>query len=606
MSSITNLSNEVKKVKRADGEPIQVKHLFVINCDNLKTKGTCSICWNEKLMDVSVCPNCDSKCCTKCLQTYILSKKEEPNCFSCKQAYIDQFLEVNTSASFRKKELRDHLKELIWDRERSIMPSSLDQAAARLNEKKIEVLDDIDSTNKELNKCVESVLVQCMKQKKLAISIEKELSKTDDLHIKTVLEARLSNINTFLEFFEILWSAGQPINFHALSAAKIRNVEKSSHEVKLMKMKKEAQQEIAEAKFKYHRPCPTNDCRGYLKDDGSCKLCNTTTCNKCWATTDEKVEHKCSESDLETKKLIASSTKPCPKCCALIHRIAGCDHMFCPSCKTGFNWKTDRIIDNSVNTNPLAREWGRRNFNNVDNMNNDDDTCGQAHEQLNTLTTKLNNCIETMFGNQKWSKHEQTKNVFKWFTYQFDHFVGVLRNRINRRGNQDIDIDSLNRELRIRYLIKEIDEDLFKTQSLAAVRKQKAQDDLFELQDVFVLVLTTYIQETLTNFLNILGIESFKQFKHMYPTLKASCKDADKVEKLTACLDQFYHKFKEIVDYFNARLEQICKCHYGTSSNGFFVSNEIGLIYHPDAKLYGDGSDKEVETFTYPQITPNQ
>jgi hypothetical protein len=42
--------------------------------------------------------------------------------------------------------------------------------------------------------------------------------------------------------------------------------------------------------------------------------------------------------DANSKELINSITKACPKCHVRIEKNGGCDHMHCLRCKTSFNW----------------------------------------------------------------------------------------------------------------------------------------------------------------------------------------------------------------------------------------------------------------------------
>ena len=83
--------------------------------------------------------------------------------------------------------------------------------------------------------------------------------------------------------------------------------------------------------------CPLNMCRGLVKN-GRCGACKKTICAKC---REERLEeHECNKDLLETFKFLKRDTKPCPKCKTLIHKIDGCDQMFCIKCKTAFSWRT--------------------------------------------------------------------------------------------------------------------------------------------------------------------------------------------------------------------------------------------------------------------------
>lgn len=74
------------------------------------------------------------------------------------------------------------------------------------------------------------------------------------------------------------------------------------------------------------RKCPKEDCRGFLSTQWKCGLCENFTCPDCneliGPTRSE--EHKCDPNHVETAKLLAKDTKPCPSCGTGIFKIEGC------------------------------------------------------------------------------------------------------------------------------------------------------------------------------------------------------------------------------------------------------------------------------------------
>jgi hypothetical protein len=71
------------------------------------------------------------------------------------------------------------------------------------------------------------------------------------------------------------------------------------------------------------RKCPNTDCRGFLSSQWKCNLCNRRTCKEC----NECIlddEHKCNPDNVETAKLLAQDSKPCPTCGEVIFKIDGC------------------------------------------------------------------------------------------------------------------------------------------------------------------------------------------------------------------------------------------------------------------------------------------
>jgi hypothetical protein len=119
--------------------------------------------------------------------------------------------------------------------------------------------------------------------------------------------------------------------------------------------------------------CPLN-CTGLVKN-GRCGDCKKTVCAKC---REERLEkHECNKELLETIKLIKRDTKQCPRCKTPIHKIDGCDQMFCTKCKTAFSWRTLNIHRGIIH-NPHYHEYmAQLNTGNVP-IGAGDDPCGEA------------------------------------------------------------------------------------------------------------------------------------------------------------------------------------------------------------------------------------
>ena len=120
--------------------------------------------------------------------------------------------------------------------------------------------------------------------------------------------------------------------------------------------------------------CPMPDCNGRVfSKNWRCVACHVKLCSKCEVVidsssknknddtdedadedtdedTDGENEHKhnhvCDEDTLKSINLIRQSdTRPCPCCGVNIHKIHGCNQMWCVLCKKLYDWVTGRIID---------------------------------------------------------------------------------------------------------------------------------------------------------------------------------------------------------------------------------------------------------------------
>lgn len=130
--------------------------------------------------------------------------------------------------------------------------------------------------------------------------------------------------------------------------------------------------------------CPLSRCSGLVKN-GRCGDCKKTICAKC---REERLEeHECNEDQLETIKLLKRDTKPCPRCKVPIHKIDGCDQMFCTKCKTAFSWRTLNIQKGIIH-NPHYHEYmAQLNAGNANLIIGANDPCG---EELDKAMKEMN------------------------------------------------------------------------------------------------------------------------------------------------------------------------------------------------------------------------
>lgn len=109
----------------------------------------------------------------------------------------------------------------------------------------------------------------------------------------------------------------------------------------------------------FMQPCSVDDCRGYLSTQWKCGLCATWACPDCHEVIGKSKDtpHTCDPNTIETTRLLKKETKQCPKCPATIFKIDGCDQMWCTQCHTAFSWKTGKI-ETRIH-NPHYYEWLR-------------------------------------------------------------------------------------------------------------------------------------------------------------------------------------------------------------------------------------------------------
>lgn len=81
-----------------------------------------------------------------------------------------------------------------------------------------------------------------------------------------------------------------------------------------------------EEKQHFVRQCPANGCRGFLSSQWKCGICEQWSCPDCHELKgpNRDCDHKCDPNNVETAKMLAKDSKPCPKCQSLIFKISGC------------------------------------------------------------------------------------------------------------------------------------------------------------------------------------------------------------------------------------------------------------------------------------------
>jgi len=103
--------------------------------------------------------------------------------------------------------------------------------------------------------------------------------------------------------------------------------------------------------------CQHSHCKGYLSSLYKCNLCDLFTCPKCLVPILDR--HVCNRDDVATASFIKRDTKSCPKCSQRIHKVDGCDQMWCTECNTAFSWNTGKLSIGTVH-NPHYFDWMNR------------------------------------------------------------------------------------------------------------------------------------------------------------------------------------------------------------------------------------------------------
>ena len=261
---------------------------------------------------------------------------------------------------------------------------------------------------------------------------------------------------------------------------------------------KEIQGEIAELQSRTHEGkeekkerkkfimgCPVPECRGFLSQGWKCGTCGTHVCSKCRVPKEGKNddEHVCKENDVATAKLLSKETKPCPSCAVPIFKISGCDQMWCIECKTPFSWKTGMPVTGVIH-NPHFYQWQRANNGGVAPRRGERYDCG-GMPWIRTL---------------RYIMRERGYNFPNW--EECHRSVGHVRGHVMPRYPQRVGVED-HGDLRLKFLLKDIDEDEWLTQLRRRQKKVEKNQEVHNILDMYVVTLTDLFQRFATDHFDI-------------------------------------------------------------------------------------------------------
>jgi len=226
------------------------------------------------------------------------------------------------------------------------------------------------------------------------------------------------------------------------------------------------------------KACPDPECRGFLSSQWKCGICEKWACSDCHEIkgVSRDCEHTCNPDIVATVALLANDTKSCPSCGEGIHKIEGCDQMFCTMCHTGFSWRTGRIETNIHN--PHYFEWLRRTGGEAP-RNPNDIQCGR--EITNTFTRNMTSAMRL-----KGIDTELINRVMR-ICESIIHFRYVELNRYA------VDHVLNNQGLRIQYLRNLLTEEEFKTQIQRLDKKHQKNREIHNVMTILYNTATDII-----------------------------------------------------------------------------------------------------------------
>lgn len=461
----------------------------------------CPICcekYNQQLRSCVSCPNaeCSFTACKTCVRTYIMNSTSDPHCMNCRKTWDQDFIVLNLNRSFYENTYKTHRKKLLFEREQSKIPDTMNDVA------------------------------------RIAEAEEKEKGKIALDHQIFELRNQIMELN--------------------------RQKQAIDREVHLIKTGKE-KEVVERKKFIMPCPvedCRGFLSSAYKCE--VCKLHSCPRCLVVLGENKDQ-EHVCNEDAVKTADYIKKTTKPCPKCGERISKINGCDQMWCTSCHTAFSWNTGLEDKGAVIHNPHYYQYQREVNNGVIPRNPGDNPCEMDRRMYASFyhlvqTTIVNYLFRTQTDIQNYKiempelKQQISENIDKIFAFSikteeikniirvFNHYNWEL-NHLNTQIQQDTD----HKNLRIDYILKKKTKTDFEDELISRDSRRKKN---IEISNILQLIDTVGHDIIKSVFGKLMG--NNLTVEHLKEVLEETSP-----ENIMKAFDDVYNELMKFIEYCN-------------------------------------------------------
>ena len=390
----------------------------------------CDVCC-ESMKKPIKCTLCDFVACYKCFSRFLIDCTVNPKCMKCDKPWSRKHLVNSFGQHFVSHRYRKKRENVLFELEQAMLPDTQPMA---IRERKIT----------EMNKKI--------------INLENEKHQID------LVISRLSKGILDSEFEEFLETRKQlRLQRHECNE-EITNIRYRINRFAERPMKHEKRFGGSNLVIK----CPGEKCKGYT--NGKCGLCDTTICKKCHEVLDkgepldvgqdQGLGHVCKQENVDTVKFLQRDSKNCPSCKTLIHKIDGCDQMFCTQCHTAFSWRTGEVCNGRIH-NPHYYEYLRTRGGDVRELG--DIPCGGLPYATQYILS--NNFLRSVH----------------WI-------VSHIENHEIQRLTAEINNVNGNLDLRIAYLNERLTESMFKQEIYRREKALEKKREILTVLNTFVVV----------------------------------------------------------------------------------------------------------------------
>ena len=474
------------------------KSTFQIEDSDEEDCKECPICCSNytKLNKQVSCVFCLYTICTSCVKRRSMDTLE---CMNCKNIWSLEFVQDNTTKVWFNTEYKEKRKNDLLDREKALLQTALPIIKSKALKKRYgEKRENIRKQIGELYALIHHLEIEENFQVNRVLNGYEE--ETD--------EKVLDNLNINLPTED-------------------------------------------KQKAQFIKPCPVNECRGFLSTRWKCDVCETYVCKDCLAIKkQEDDDHKCNADDIASAEFLKKDTRPCPKCGTRIHRIDGCNAMFCVHCKTCFNFKTGEI--QKTNSNPHFHEWKRRGGDKTEfNAQQLVNEC----QNVDNITRIIKVIRDYSFILSRYDEVPEfltNRVVLDSFEQFYAHFYEQVL--LPYRRDSEISEDTLI-AYRVRYLEKTIEDAYWKQTILRMEKKSSFNRSMYQLCQMFLEVL----RDIMTRITREIGTTN--------KTQTDVCLKIAEISK----------EIEPIIQYFNQQSDKIARRHNYTKREQIYTnySNDV-------------------------------
>ena len=301
-------------------------------------KGLCAICASEQPKKLYGCFACQQSACRDCHHNFFRTKTLQAVCMYCDVPWTHHQVTQLFGPTYIEKHYKPMRRQQCWIIQRSRLPS----LAPKIEQYR----------NKKIYRLIYSVLIRNTFRGYCDRKLRKNLLTYSQNLPHAEIVRLIQEMLDMIDFRNSLYENYDEVQVNKLTD----NILDLRNQIINAINKLTDSEALSNNKLGFTPMCPVDGCSGIITDRNKCSSGHTVCCKCNTVYQGAYKSHECNPDDLRAMEIIKQSTKSCPNCHAPIHRIEGCNQMFCTICHTPFDWITGHIIKSHFH-NPHHQEW---------------------------------------------------------------------------------------------------------------------------------------------------------------------------------------------------------------------------------------------------------